>query len=103
VQNSEELSAGLQHKVAVMKDLESDIFVCKNKIQDTINQIGVCEQQQREDHHRAHDIQSIIDRLFKEREELNNRMHHLTKNYDHAVSDVSKERAQLESHHKRHT
>lgn len=86
-----------------MKDLESEIFFCKNKIQDTVNQITVCERQQREDHLRAHDIQTVIDRLFKEREELNSRMHHLTKSYDHAVSDISRERAQLESHHKRHT
>jgi hypothetical protein len=40
---------------------------------------------------------------MKEREELNSKMHHLTKSFDHAVNDISRERAQLESHNKRHT
>jgi|LauGreDrversion4_2_1035121.scaffolds.fasta_scaffold89530_1 hypothetical protein len=31
------MNAGLQHKVAVMKDIESDIFVCNNRIIDVSN------------------------------------------------------------------
>ena len=37
VHNSEELTAGLQHKIAVMKDLESEIFFCEQKIYDLVN------------------------------------------------------------------
>ena len=56
VQNCEELTAGLQHKTAVMKDLESDIFVCSNSIHTLTSQILVLDRQLKEDHLRAHDI-----------------------------------------------
>lgn len=56
MQNCEELTAGLQHKTAVMKDLESDIFVCSNSIHTLTSQILVLDRQLKEDHLRAHDI-----------------------------------------------
>jgi len=39
------MNAGLQHKIAVMKDIESDIYVCNNRISGVSDQIRLLERQ----------------------------------------------------------
>jgi hypothetical protein len=45
----------------------------------------------------------IIERLMRERDDLMAKLQHLNHTYDQTVSEISRERAQLESHNRRHT
>ena len=61
------------------------------------------ERQNHVENHSIHDIHLIIERLVRERDELMNKLQHLNLTYDQTVAEISRERAQLESHNKRHT
>lgn len=44
----------------------------------------------------------ITDKLRRERDELLMKLRQLNDNYEFAVSDISKERAKIETHNRRH-
>lgn len=103
VANCEDISEGLVKKLSVMKELEREINVSKLKIDDIQRQLPALERQNNVENHSIHEIHLIIERLVRERDELMNKLQHLNLTYDQTVAEISRERAQLESHNKRHT
>jgi len=66
-------------------------------------QINYLSRQELADNHQKHDIQLIIDRLALERDDLRNKLEQLNRTYDNCVMEISRERAQMDSHNKHHT
>lgn len=51
----------------------------------------------------VNEVHAIVSRLQRERDDLMAKLETLNRNYDSTVVEISRERAQLESHNKRHT
>ena len=75
----------------------------QERIQDLNDQIAKLQRQENEDSHTLHDLDLVIVRLNRERDELMGKLDSLNRNYDNTVAEISRERAQLESHNKRHS
>ena len=49
-----------------------------------------------------HDIKIIIDRLTAERNDLMSKLDQLNRTYDNCVSEITRERGQMDSHNRHH-
>ena len=49
-----------------------------------------------------HDVQLIIDRLTSERNDLISKLDQLNRTYDNCVSEITRERGQMDSHNRHH-
>lgn len=48
------------------------------------------------------DLQRVVNQLLTERNDLFNKLEHLTSRYDECVRDISSDRAEMEKHNKQH-
>lgn len=85
-----------------MNNIEREISLCKEKIERVNSQIKSASRKLTDDDRSNQDIQIIINRLYRERDELQEKLGKLGETYNNAVAELSRERQALEAHNKRH-
>lgn len=83
------MSHGLETKLAVIKELEHEMFCNQQQLQSIEDQICHLSKQLRQDHNQTHEVARIIERLTSERDLLQDRLDRLSLAYDRTVDEVS--------------
>jgi chromosome segregation ATPase len=85
-----------------MRDIESRKHQAHERAGSIERQIMAVELDIKHHHQRLPDLSRHLDGLKDERDALLDKLQNLNSTYEHAVKDISRERAQMEAHNRRH-
>ena len=97
-----ELKDDLQKKMDLCKQLEGEQYHAHEKINDLERQISALGHTGHEDDTQIDSVKRIIDKLADERDDLHNKLEQLNHAYENCVSEISRERAQMQGHNRHH-
>lgn len=86
----------------MVKALEQELFRGHERIQQINEEIERLKRQEASDNSQVHDINLINTRLRAERDDLLQKMQHLNRTYDNCVTEITRERQQMDIHNKHH-
>ena len=97
-----EIQSDLERKMQLCVQLEDEQYRAKARIGDCEGEIGVLNRQLLQDNAQIEDIQRVVERLTDERNELQHKLESLNRTYDNCVTEITREKSQMEGHNRHH-
>ena len=98
----DEIKSDLGRKHAMVQELEEQQRHGHDRVQTMNAEIDRLQRDCLRDDAQNHDVQTVIDRLTAERNDLMSKLDQLNRTYDNCVTEISRERAQMDSHNRHH-
>lgn len=92
----------LQKKLHYISDIEKEHYYTQEKVKQVGNSIEKLKLELMADNAEKTDLQQLLTQLITERNDLLNKLDHLTMKYDECVREISHDRADMEAHNKQH-
>ena len=98
----DELKGDLQRKHGMVKELEEAQRRGHDRVETMNAELDRLQRGCLQDDAQNRDVQTIIDRLTVERNDLMAKLDQLNRTYDNCVSEITRERGQMDSHNRHH-